>query len=367
MIQKFNYSQADINARVNNISRYSNSIDIIGNQLGVDPAIIKALIAIESSGNPNAGAGRVTGAKGLMQVIKTTWESTITNFSTVRFRGVEIKQYYNRDEGDAWADPELNILIGTLTLILKARSLTKMTSKTISADDPNDAAMLFTAYNAGEYTVMKAFQRAVAAGCKNPEWDFLDPPHLKGAIGDVVSRFNLSWDVDKKYKEISEYAGRVLTFLELYRGNNYTPTPVHVQHTPTPTPTYTQPTTNTQSSIYVVIAGDSGYRIASKLGISFSELSRANPAVKWSALAIGQKLNNPKGSSAPTPTPTPTYNPVKPTTPKTYLVVRGDTLGGLARKFGVSIDAIKNANRSQLKRWGSVEGFLVGAKITIPG
>lgn len=363
MIQKYSYSQADINARVANISRFSNSIHIIGRQLGVDPAILEALIAVESSGNPNAGAGRTTGAKGLMQIIKQTWEGTINAFPTVKFKGTELRNFYNRDLNDAWADADLNILIGTLTLILKARSLTKMTGISITADDPADAAMLFTSYNAGEYTVTKAYQRAVAGGSRNPEWDFLDAPYLKGAINDVVNRFNLSWNVDGKYKEISEYAGRVLTFLDLFKGKTtYTKPTVAVETTNTTTTTINN-SINQNTDKYTIVSGDTGYKIAQKLGVTFSDLQKANSGINWSRLSIGQRLNVPtKGNFAKPVNP----EPVKPTQPKTYRVQSGETLSVISRKFGISIDALKNANTSQLRRWGTVEGFAAGALITIP-
>ncbi|MCB9793910.1 MAG: LysM peptidoglycan-binding domain-containing protein [Alphaproteobacteria bacterium] len=51
----------------------------------------------------------------------------------------------------------------------------------------------------------------------------------------------------------------------------------------------------------------------------------------------------------------------------THVVQRGESLGVLANKFGVSIEALKQANASLLKKWGSVEGFEAGATITIPG
>jgi peptidoglycan L-alanyl-D-glutamate endopeptidase CwlK len=122
MVPRFNYSQADINTRVSNISNYDNVIEAIGRQLGVEIALIKAVIAVESSGNPRAGEGRVTGAKGLMQIIDQTWRSTIENFPDVNYKGTSISNYKERDINNAWADTGLNVLVGTLTLILKARS-----------------------------------------------------------------------------------------------------------------------------------------------------------------------------------------------------------------------------------------------------
>lgn len=59
--------------------------------------------------------------------------------------------------------------------------------------------------------------------------------------------------------------------------------------------------------------------------------------------------------------PTPSYTPA-PSRPssKVHTVVRGDTLWGLSRKYGVSIDAIKSANG--LTR----DTAVLGAKLQIP-
>lgn len=52
--------------------------------------------------------------------------------------------------------------------------------------------------------------------------------------------------------------------------------------------------------------------------------------------------------------------------PTTHVVQSGESLWKLSQKFGVSQDALKQANPSQLKRWGNVEGFNAGVTITIP-
>lgn len=44
---------------------------------------------------------------------------------------------------------------------------------------------------------------------------------------------------------------------------------------------------------YTVRSGDTGARIASRHGVSFSALSRANPGVNWNRLQVGQSLNIP--------------------------------------------------------------------------
>lgn len=356
------FSQHDINQRVGRINKHTQTIKYIGQQLAVDSNLISAIIAVESSGNARAGEGRTSGAKGLMQIIKISWESTIRHFPNLRYRNRKLSEFMDREEDEAWADPALNILVGTLTLILKARSLTKMTGIHISADDSADAAMLLTAYNAGEFTVMKAYNRAVAAGSRNPQSDFLLKPHLRGAINDVVSRFNLSWNVEAKYKEIGEYAEKVMIFLRLFNGGSILTKPT-IAPEETKEVTKTKEHHNKATAKYQIVHGDTGYRIARKLGVSFRELSQANPSINWSRLGIGQRLNIPqKGNFKKPVDPT----PAKPKQPIAYRVKRGETLGIIARKFKVSIGNLKAANRSKLRRWGSVEGFEAGAVIKIP-
>ncbi|WCL80373.1 LysM peptidoglycan-binding domain-containing protein [Saprospira sp. CCB-QB6] len=366
MIARHTFSQEDIAGRLANIRRYEPVLDYYGQQLKVEAALLKAIVAVESSGNARAGAGRYSGAKGLMQITRQTWMATIQQFPDLRYRNTKLSEYLDRDKNDVWADASLNTLIGTLALILKARSLSRMTGLAISANDPKDAPMLLTAYNAGEYTVMKAFERAKAGGSKDPQMDFLDQPHLQGAIKDVVERFNLSWDTAAKFKEISQYAAKVFSFLDVFRGNtsstnntgtNNNSAPQEEDPKPTPTPT-PQPTVK----YYTVVSGDTGYGIARKLGISFSKLSAANPGVNWARLSLGQKLQVGEGQ----PQPEQPVRPEPPKTPKIYTVQRGDSLGILSRKFNVSIAQIKALNKDQLQRWGTVEGFFVGAKIKLP-
>ena len=84
------------------------------------------------------------------------------------------------------------------------------------------------------------------------------------------------------------------------------------------------------------------------------------------------QIDNGDGTSATATTPTTTAGgaatpPTTPATGGTHVVARGESLTVLAQRFGVTVDALKAANASKLKRWGSVEGFEAGATITIPG
>jgi LysM repeat protein len=46
---------------------------------------------------------------------------------------------------------------------------------------------------------------------------------------------------------------------------------------------------------YSVVAGDTGFAIAQRFGVTFDQLSAANPGVNWNNLSIGQVLNIPTG------------------------------------------------------------------------
>lgn len=50
---------------------------------------------------------------------------------------------------------------------------------------------------------------------------------------------------------------------------------------------------------YKVASGDTGEKIAQKLGVSFPELEKANPGVNWNALQIGQTLHVPGKTAVP--------------------------------------------------------------------
>jgi len=83
-----------------------------------------------------------------------------------------------------------------------------------------------------------------------------------------------------------------------------------------------------ETEVYTVKSGDTLYGIANKYNLTVNELKELNNLTS-NLLSIGQKLNI---SKVPSDTKT------------TYIVVKGDTLYGIANKFGVSIDILKDAN-----------------------
>lgn len=105
------------------------------------------------------------------------------------------------------------------------------------------------------------------------------------------------------------------------------------------------PTTPSTSNVYNVKNGDTLYSIAGRYGITVDSLKTANNLTSDN-LKIGQQLIIPSTSSN--------------TGTTTYTVKSGDTLYGIATKYGVSVDDIKRANNL------SSNLLQIGQKLTIP-
>lgn len=111
---------------------------------------------------------------------------------------------------------------------------------------------------------------------------------------------------------------------------------------------------SSEGCFYIVQSGDSLYAIAVRNGLALDALREANPEINPQALQIGQQLRLPACVDTPTPTatlpPTQTLPPgVEPTATPTpegveYVVRPGDTLSGIASRFGVTVNAIVRAN-----------------------
>lgn len=160
------------------------------------------------------------------------------------------------------------------------------------------------------------------------------------------------------------------------------PTPIPPDALVTPTsglpPTPTALPTDSPCE-HTVQQGEWFYSIARKYGINPAELLAANPQFpNPDTLKPGDVLNIPgcNKSNQPTPTAQPVTGQTQPTaanaaqsttfpTPirlsgRVYTVADGDTLGSIARKFNVTVQAIKDAN-------GLTTDFLnVGQKLQIP-
>ncbi len=84
---------------------------------------------------------------------------------------------------------------------------------------------------------------------------------------------------------------------------------------------------NIPADTYIVKSGDSLYSIAKKFNISVDDLKRANNKTS-NLLSIGERLIIPTGN----------INYI------THIVLPGDTLYGIARKYNTTVNAIREAN-----------------------
>jgi LysM repeat protein len=102
---------------------------------------------------------------------------------------------------------------------------------------------------------------------------------------------------------------------------------------PTATPTRVLPTLTAGAFYYTVQAGDQLLRLARQFGVTTSAIRSANRMAS-DTVYTGQVLV--------IPAPVPTRTPFPPD--RTYVVQPGDQLLALARRFGVTLDLLKSAN-----------------------
>lgn len=141
-------------------------------------------------------------------------------------------------------------------------------------------------------------------------WQFTSQGRLNGYNGDL--------DMNYAYKE----------FVMNKNGNN-NPTPIPVP-APTPTPS--------GSSTYTVKSGDCLSKIGSNLGVDWKDIANANNIVSPYVIYVGQVLTIPRKTNTQT-TLTPSNN-----TGTTYTVKAGDTLSGIAAKFNTTYQKIASDN-----------------------
>ncbi|MBO0442234.1 LysM peptidoglycan-binding domain-containing protein [Vagococcus fluvialis] len=149
------------------------------------------------------------------------------------------------------------------------------------------------------------------------------------------------------------YVGQSLIVSSNGSSNNQTEKPT----------TPTNPTTpNTNSQKHTVKSGDTLSGIAWKYGVTVAQLKQWNN-LKSDIIYVGQTLIV-KGGSSNNQTEKPTI-PTKPTTPNTnsqkHTVKSGDTLSGIAWKYGVTV--------AQLKQWNNLKSDIiyVGQTLVVKG
>jgi N-acetylmuramoyl-L-alanine amidase len=115
------------------------------------------------------------------------------------------------------------------------------------------------------------------------------------------------------------------------------------------TPTSLFADTGGEECTYIVQSGDSLYQIAINNGTTVDELLAANPTVTSTLIQPGDELQLP-GCGAPAATPQPQVSNATPTVSgapggqRTHVVRAGDTLFAIAREYGVTVQAIVEAN-----------------------
>lgn len=95
------------------------------------------------------------------------------------------------------------------------------------------------------------------------------------------------------------------------------------------------------SNSYTVQSGDCLSKIGSKLGVNWRDIASLNGITSPYVIYVGQSLIIPGNQPAPQPTPQP--QPVQNSV-QTYIVKSGDTLSGIAAKFGTTYQKIAGDN-----------------------
>ncbi|HEX9666977.1 MAG TPA: LysM peptidoglycan-binding domain-containing protein [Thermodesulfobacteriota bacterium] len=111
---------------------------------------------------------------------------------------------------------------------------------------------------------------------------------------------------------------------------------------------------STASGKYRVSRGDTLGKIAERHGVSVSSIKSANN-IKGSTIMAGQTIRIPGTNGSGTGSASDSKATVK------YKVNRGDTIGTIARRYGVSVSSVKSANNI------SGSKIMVGQTLTIPG
>ncbi|RKD30536.1 LysM peptidoglycan-binding domain-containing protein [Thermohalobacter berrensis] len=106
-----------------------------------------------------------------------------------------------------------------------------------------------------------------------------------------------------------------------------------------------------EGNYYFIKSGDTLYSIARFYNVSLADLIEANPGIDPNRLSVGQVI------CIPLATPPVTC----PEGTTTYTIQRGDTFYSIARRYGITVRELREANPNI-----NPNALLIGQKICIP-